>query len=115
MNWTPKSWRPELRSEIGRMMDMRIDEVLQPTWPSRFAIRIGGNCLAKNGEWELEPQPSSRDDEFFGRCRFDTLEEAMACAEKHLDRRVQEFPNCSGDVSSPDGGHRPPLQMKHKL
>ena len=41
----------------------------------------GGPVLAKDGEWELEPIPSSRDDEFYARCRFDTYDEALAAVE----------------------------------
>lgn len=38
----------------------------------------GGAILSKDGEWEYEPQPSSRDDEFYSRCRFDTFDAARA-------------------------------------
>lgn len=37
-------------------------------------------CLNKAGEWEYEPLPSSRDDEFMARCRFNTAENAIAAA-----------------------------------
>lgn len=33
--------------------------------------KFGRRCMNHDGEWEGEPQPSSRDDEFFKRCRFD--------------------------------------------
>ena len=36
----------------------------------RWAVRQGCRCLNKDGGWEIEPQPSSRDDEFYSRCRF---------------------------------------------
>lgn len=42
----------------------------------RWAVRIGPWCLNRDQEWEFEPQPSSRDAEFFGRCRW-TLAEAV--------------------------------------
>ena len=44
----------------------------------KWAVRRNSSCLAKDGEWEYEPIPSSRDDEFYARCRFDSLEQAMA-------------------------------------
>ena len=44
----------------------------------RWAIRDSGACLNKNNEWEWEPLPSSRDDEFYARCRWDTAENALA-------------------------------------
>lgn len=36
----------------------------------KWAIRNRGECLNRNGEWEYEPLPSSRTDEFLERCRF---------------------------------------------
>ena len=35
-------------------------------------------CLSKDAEWEIEPMPSSRDDAYLERCRFDTPDEALA-------------------------------------
>ncbi len=43
----------------------------------RWAVRGHGHCLTKTAEWEYEPMPSSRDDAFYSRCRFDTLEQAV--------------------------------------
>lgn len=49
----------------------------------KWAIRRGGGeCLANDGEWEIEPMPSGRDEEFMERCRFDTIEEAMCAYHK---------------------------------
>jgi hypothetical protein len=42
----------------------------------RWAIRLYGNCLHRGGEWEYEPQPSSRAPEFLASTRF-TLREAL--------------------------------------
>jgi hypothetical protein len=42
----------------------------------KWAITQRGNCFAKDGTWEYEPVPSSRDDDFRKRCRWDTAEEA---------------------------------------
>jgi len=36
--------------------------------------------LNKDGEWEYEPQPSSRDDAFIARTRWATFDEALAAA-----------------------------------
>lgn len=47
-----------------------------PLW----AVRLNGNCLNKQGQWEWEPMPSSRDDEFLAWCRFDSAESAIAAA-----------------------------------
>lgn len=43
----------------------------------KWAVRRLSQCLARDGEWEYEPMPSSRDDEFYARCRFDSLECAV--------------------------------------
>jgi len=41
-----------------------------------WAVLWGGRCLNSDGAWEWEPNPSSRDDDFLGRCRF-SREEAI--------------------------------------
>lgn len=46
-----------------------------------WAVKDGSCCLAKDGEWEYEPLPSSRDEEFIARCRYATKEEALAALE----------------------------------
>lgn len=46
----------------------------------KWAIRQNGRCLNKDGEWEYEPMPSSRDEDFFARCRF-SLDEAKKMLE----------------------------------
>lgn len=46
-----------------------------------WAIRkLGHHVLNHDGQWEIEPQPSSRDDEFMARCRF-TLMAALPAAD----------------------------------
>lgn len=44
-------------------------------WAAR---RCSGYCINRDGELEDEPQPSSRDDTFLERCRFDSAAEAYA-------------------------------------
>ena len=44
----------------------------------RFAVRKDGLCLAVGGVWEWEPLPSSRDDEFYERCRFTSFAAATS-------------------------------------
>jgi hypothetical protein len=58
--------------------DTRIEEVLQMNGSSLWAVRRDGRCLNNRGEWEYEPLPSSRDDDFIKRCRFPTPEAARA-------------------------------------
>lgn len=53
--------------------------------PQSWAIiSDGGFCLAHDGEWEYEPSPSSRDDDFLKRCRWSSAKEAIAFAKEHL-------------------------------
>lgn len=59
-----------------------LEAVEQRDGTSKWAIRQGGNCLGRQGEWEYEPSPSSRDEEFFQRCRFGSAEAAVACWRK---------------------------------
>ena len=42
----------------------------------KWAIITYGLCYTRDGEWEHEPQPSSRTAEFLSRCRY-SLAEAL--------------------------------------
>lgn len=50
----------------------------------KYAVRQTGCCLSRKGEWEREPIPSSRDDAFMARCRFDSWEAAALAIERHV-------------------------------
>ena len=52
--------------------------------PISWAVREGGCVLSKSGEWETEPIPSSRDDEFLARARFSSAENAAIIAKRHF-------------------------------
>jgi hypothetical protein len=44
----------------------------------RFAILCDGrDCLNKEGVWEYQVSPSNRSDDFYERCRFASLQEAI--------------------------------------
>jgi hypothetical protein len=45
-----------------------------------WAIRSGDQVLGRDGQFIIEPLPSSRDAEFYQQYRFATLEEALAFA-----------------------------------
>lgn len=62
------------------MDDIKVCAVGQLKGKKKWAVRHMGNCLNKGGEWEYEPQPSSRDDAFLARCRFDTAMQAARAA-----------------------------------
>jgi hypothetical protein len=44
----------------------------------RWAIKGAFGCLNKLGDWEYERLPSSRTDDFYERCRFSSVQEAIA-------------------------------------
>jgi hypothetical protein len=54
-----------------------IEERIQPLGkPSLWAVKRQSNVLNKHGDWEHEALPSSRDEEFITRCRFESAEHA---------------------------------------
>ena len=48
-----------------------------------WAVRQRGWCLNTELEWEYEPLPSSREDDFLARCRF-TQADAIALARRYI-------------------------------
>lgn len=60
--------------------EILIQRTRQIEGPPLWSVRLNGDCLNKSGEWEREPMPSSRDDEFLERCRFSTAQEAINAA-----------------------------------
>lgn len=81
MTWTPTEWTmsPEPPDNIPPVTICRV----RGRTGVRYAIRQAGACMDANGEWEIEPIPSSRTDEWLDRFRYDTLEAAKAAAETH--------------------------------
>lgn len=47
---------------------------------STWAIWNGASCLNRDLEWEWEPQPSSREDDYITRTRWPTAQEAISFA-----------------------------------
>jgi hypothetical protein len=63
--------------------DIRIRLMRSPFYQGdRYSVRCIGNCLSKDGKWECEPMPSSRDDAFYARCRFDSFADAVAAVKR---------------------------------
>lgn len=61
--------------------EIKVQRMRQRDGANLWKVSDGrGSVLGKGGEWEYEPMPSSRDDEFLARCRFASAEEAMAAA-----------------------------------
>lgn len=63
--------------EPGEKFAVTLESALQRDGKTMWAVRSGGNCMNKGGEWELEPCPSNRDDEFIARCRFATMSDGI--------------------------------------
>jgi hypothetical protein len=82
MEWQPVSWQPE--SRMFSCHSVSIDLVGGSRLGVRYAVRKGSCCLNHDLEWEYEPLPSSRDDDFLARCRFGDLGEAKTAAEKAM-------------------------------
>lgn len=75
-------WQPsEATGDYG--LPIMIDRCRQMDGSIKYAVRQSGACLNRSGEWEYEPIPSSRDDEFLARCRFDTWEDAAKAIVKY--------------------------------
>ncbi len=47
---------------------------------TRWAVCDANLCMSKTGEWDWEPMPSSRTNEFWDNFRFDTFQEAWDAA-----------------------------------
>lgn len=62
--------------------DVRIERTPRRDGPDWWAVRWLGDCLNHAGEWECEPSPSARTEEFLARCRYGTAELAYATWEK---------------------------------
>jgi len=94
----------DISRTITRLCALAADRALEARYPAGFepveflvgeamwvkaAYQRGGarkwkiargfdEVLNKQGQWEDEPIPSSRTDDFLARCRFDSLEECAA-------------------------------------
>jgi hypothetical protein len=78
--------------------NVRIEAALQRDGSTLWAVRRGGMVLANDWEWEFEPMPSSRDDEFFARCRYATPQHALAVLQTARRR-----PNVRDKAALPQG------------
>lgn len=64
---------------------------------TRWAITQCGNCLRKDGLWELEPSASYRTDEWLDIARYESCEEAFS----HLANVIRK--NETNDVRDLEG------------
>lgn len=67
----------------------RADRRLADRWHVMWKVLSGGWVLNSSGEWEYEPMPSSRDDEFLTRTRF-SISEAFDRASRWYEKANDE-------------------------
>jgi len=72
-------------------IDVTLDRVAQRDGIDKWAIREKECCLNHDGEWESEPQPSSRDDAFLERCRFKTPYAALSVWNQYGKSRFEHY------------------------
>lgn len=83
---------------LDGLREIRIVEMRRPDGAARYAVKMDGWTANKDGEWEYEPLPSSRDDDYFERCRWDDWEDAALMADRMYAAEV------SGRGRSPSRG-----------
>jgi hypothetical protein len=82
--WVPTRWRIK-NDTTGRSVE--IQERLSAKIPeSRYVVFSGGEVLNSDGEWEWEPMPSSRTEEFIGRTRCPSFEAAAIRYDLYSER-----------------------------
>lgn len=79
--------------DLSPRESVRIERAVQIAGPAKWAVRLHGDCLNRTGEWEWEPMPSGRDDDFLERCRFDTDQEAIDAAARAVAAMVETGPD----------------------
>lgn len=66
----------------GTLIEVEAHRRRQRDGKSLWAVKRLSSVLNRDGEWEHEPIPSSRDDEFLARARFDSLSDAIVAFDK---------------------------------
>ena len=84
MSFTAIQWRWDPSQNVNDSSPpITIDLVRSIDGITRYAVRQAGACLNKRGQWEFEPMPSSRDDRFLNRCRYDSWRDAARAIVRH--------------------------------
>jgi hypothetical protein len=83
-------------------MGVRIEAAKQRDGTTLWKVLDGSNVLSIQGEWDYEPQPSQRGDEFFRNYRFPTPQAALDCLNRFLRLRPapEPLPAASSDKAS---------------
>jgi hypothetical protein len=87
MSFSSIRWKYNESDTPGTPGPVVIDTCKQINHTTLYAVRQLGCCLNSDGEWEREPIPSSRTDEFLARCRYETWEKAAGAIVDHCKPR----------------------------
>lgn len=80
-------WRVGPADDFQRgISEIRIVTRGQRDGSTLYAVTQRGWTANKDGEWEYEPIPSSRDDAYLQRCRWDDWEMAALMADRMMAR-----------------------------
>jgi hypothetical protein len=83
----------DFHANLGHIRELKV-EMRHPN-PEAWAIIGDSCCLNRDGEWEYEPAPSSRSEDFFARTRWPNARTAIAAAEQHMARYPTGYkPDC---------------------
>lgn len=88
--------------DLSPRSSIKVERVLKREGPATWAVRLDGDCLNRQGEWEWEPMPSGRDEDFLARCRFDTAEEAIAAAAQAMATMAEEANDAPRTATAPE-------------
>jgi hypothetical protein len=80
-------WPDDLRDSASSAMDADMWAVtVEYRGPGSWAVLMrAGMCLGADGEWDYEPRPSSREDDWLASHRF-SLDDALALAREHAPK-----------------------------
>jgi hypothetical protein len=86
--WVAVEWIRKADLDNHDITSVFITRMTSPFYEGvKFAVIKDSACLNKAGEWVHNRMPSSRDADFFRRCRFDSFEEAAALLEDVEERK----------------------------
>lgn len=94
-----------LRARLSMAREFAVGR-LHVVWRSEgaWAVADGPFVLNRDGQWEWEPLPSGREEDFLARTRY-TLVEALDAARALVEREAKECKACSGSGVVDDGSH----------
>ena len=76
-------WPDDVRNEPSSAMDATTWAVtVEERGLDRWAVMRGSGCLSRDGKWDFEPLPSSRDDDWLASHRLSMNEAQMLAVEQ---------------------------------